>query len=263
MSEKTPRSDPHNSPPDSRSPLSGKTALVTGAAKRLGRDLALALAAEGARVVVHYNTSASEAEDTARQLRAKDTQAWTLQADLSDARQVEVLFPRAVEMAGPMDILVNNASIFPKSRLETLTPEELHESLGINTLAPLVLSRAFAAQRREGSILHLLDARMMDHDAGHAAYHLSKRMLFTLMRMMALEFAPLVRVNAVAPGLVLPPPGETEEYLKRLEHTNPLQTHGDSADVTEAALYLLRSRFVTGQVIFVDGGRHMKGSMYG
>jgi NAD(P)-dependent dehydrogenase (short-subunit alcohol dehydrogenase family) len=237
--------------------------LVTGAARRLGRDLALALAAEGARVVIHYNTSANEAEDTAGQLRATGTQAWILQADLSDARQVEVLFPRAVEIAGPMDILVNNASVFPASRLETFSSEEIQETLQINALAPLALSRAFAAQRREGSILHLLDARMMDHDAGHAAYHLSKRMLFTLMRMMALEFAPLVRVNAVAPGLVLPPPGETEEYLKRLAHTNPLQTHGDSADVTEAALYLLRSRFVTGQVIFVDGGRHMKGNMYG
>jgi NAD(P)-dependent dehydrogenase (short-subunit alcohol dehydrogenase family) len=212
--------------------------LVTGAARRLGRDLALALAAEGARVVIHYNTSANEAEDTAGQLRATGTQAWILQADLSDARQVEVLFPRAVEIAGPMDILVNNASVFPASRLETFSSEEIQETLQINALAPLALSRAFAAQRREGSILHLLDARMMDHDAGHAAYHLSKRMLFTLMRMMALEFAPLVRVNAVAPGLVLPPPGETEEYLKRLAHTNPLQTHGDS-------------------------GRHMKGNMYG
>ena len=255
--------NPKRPSPGPYSPLSGKTALVTGAAKRLGRDLALALAANGARVVVHYNASAREAEDTARQAREKGAEAWTLQADLADVRQTQDLFPRALDLAGAVDILVNNASIFPKSRLETLAPEDFQETLQINALAPLVLSRAFAAQRREGAILHLLDARMMDQDSNHAAYHLSKRMLFALMRMMALEFAPLVRVNAIAPGLILPPPGQSEDYLKRLEHTNPLQTHGDPADVTGAALYLLESRFVTGQVIFVDGGRHMKGNMYG
>jgi pteridine reductase len=243
--------------------LAGRTALITGAAKRLGRDLALALATEGVRVVVHCNTSLSDAEDLVREIRKTGRDAWVLQADLSDERQTDSLFARAVELAGPIDILVNSASIFPKNRLATFTPEELQESLRVNTMAPLALSRSFAAQRREGSILHLLDARVTDYDAEHATYHLSKRMLFTLMRMMALEFAPLVRVNAVAPGLILPPPGQGEDFLTRLAHTNPLQTHGDASDVTDAALYLLRSRFVTGQVIFVDGGRHMRGGAYG
>jgi len=95
------------------------------------------------------------------------------------------------------------------------------------------------------------------------AYHLSKRMLFALTRMMALEFAPRIRVNAVAPGLIIPPPGQDESFLQRLASTNPLGRHGDPADVADAVLYLVGAGFVTGQVIYVDGGRHMRGAVYG
>ena len=133
----------------------------------------------------------------------------------------------------------------------------------INAWAPFVLGRALARERRGGCIVNLLDSRITDYDAEHAAYHLSKRMLATLTRMMALEFAPRVRVNAVAPGLILPPPGEDDGYLERLKRTNPLERHGEPADVAEAVLFLARSLFVTGQTIFVDGGRHMRGAVYG
>ena len=114
-------------------------------------------------------------------------------------------------------------------------------------MAPLVLARALAAQGREGAIVNFLDARMVDCDAEHAAYHLSKRMLFTLTRMMAVELAPAVRVNS----------------FDRLAHTNPLQRVGSAERVVDAVLYLLQASFVTGQVLFLDGGRRMTGSMYG
>ena len=104
---------------------------------------------------------------------------------------------------------------------------------------------------------------MVDYDRAHAAYHLSKRMLFTLTRMMALEFAPQIRVNAVAPGLILPPPGQDASFLERMASTNPLGRHGDASDVADAVLFLTGAGFVTGQVIYVDGGRHMKGAVYG
>jgi pteridine reductase len=241
--------------------LSGKTALVTGAAKRIGRGVALALSEAGVHVVVHCGTSRDEAEDTAARIRERGTRAWVLQADLSSPAETRSLFARAGESAGALDFLVNSASIFPKSRLGDFTPEELAESLRVNAMAPLDLSRSFAAQGREGAIVNFLDTRVTGFDKSHAAYSISKNVLLNLTRMMALEFAPRVSVNAVAPGLILPPPGEDESYLQRLAHTNPMHKAGSVEGIAEAVLFLLGSDFITGQVLFVDGGRHLRGGV--
>ena len=244
-------------------PLSAKTALVTGAARRLGAATALALARHGVNVVVHYRSSASEAEQVADAVRRLGPKAWTCPADLAHGEEAGRLFAQARDLAGPIDLLVNNAGIFAAGGLTEFTPDELHANVDVNAMAPLLLAREFAGQGREGVIVNFLDARVVDYDGAHVAYHLSKRMLFSLTRMMALEFAPRVRVNAVAPGLILPPEGEDAAYLERMASTNPLNRHGDAAHVTEAVLFLLRNDFVTGQVVFVDGGRHLRGSLYG
>jgi pteridine reductase len=243
--------------------LPGKTALVTGAGKRLGRAAALALASQGASVVVHYQSSGSEAEECAAFVRECGVKSWTVQADLADASAASGLMQRAIDMAGPIDILVNSASIFPRSTLADMAWDDVTASMQVNAGSPFVISRAFAAQARGGAIINILDTRVVHYDKVHAAYHLSKRALLTLTRMMALEYAPTIRVNAVAPGLILPPPGEDESYLQRMISSIPLQRMGSADDICEAILYLLRSDFVTGQVIFVDGGFHMKGSVYG
>jgi NAD(P)-dependent dehydrogenase (short-subunit alcohol dehydrogenase family) len=243
--------------------MAGRIALVTGAAKRLGRAVALALADDGVNVIVHYSGSQAAAEATARDIRRRRRKAWTIRADLADPQQTEGLLPAAVKLAGPIDYLVNNASIFTPSLLTDFTLEDLRANVQINALAPLVLARAFAAQKREGAVVNFLDARIADYDREHVAYHLSKRMLHALTKMMALEFAPRVRVNAVAPGLILPPPGKTAAYLRKLVHTNPLRRIGTPEGVAAAVVFLLRSEFVTGQVIYVDGGRNLKGCVYG
>ncbi|NQV31372.1 MAG: SDR family oxidoreductase, partial [Phycisphaeraceae bacterium] len=130
---------------------------------------------------------------------------------------------------------------------------------------PLALSRAFAAQGQltSGHIINMLDSRVQDYYKLHVPYHLSKRSLLALTRMLAIELAPGVAVNAVAPGLILAPEGKGDEYLQALAHTNPLNRSGGPQDICEAVLFLLRSEFITGQIIYVDGGRHMKGHMYG
>ena len=243
--------------------LAGRTALVTGGAKRIGRAVALALADEGANVVIHYGRSRDEAEQAAAAIRHKGVEAWALQADLHKPDEAQGLFPRAVVAAGPIDVAVNNASIFQPSRLADFTAGDLATNVQVNAMAPLQIARALAAQGREGAIVNFLDARMLGCDAEHAAYHLSKRMLFALTRMMALEFAPAVRVNAVAPGLVLPPDGMDRRAFERLAHTNPLNRVGSVQAVVDAVLYLVQADFVTGQVLYVDGGRRMRGSMYG
>ena len=248
---------------DNARPLAGKVALVTGAGKRLGRAVALALAGDGAGVFLHYHRSADEAESVADEARAKGVQAWTAQADLAEPDQARRLMAEALAAAGAIDILVNNASVFPSGLITDVSPEDIALNVNVHAVAPLVLIQALAAQGSAGHVVNLLDSRITDYDRRHAAYHLSKRMLFTMTRMLALELAPVIAVNAVAPGLVLPPPGEDESYLQRLAHTNPLQRHGHEQDIADAVLFLVRSRFITGQVIFVDGGRHMKGSVYG
>lgn len=247
---------------DSSTSLAGKTALVTGAARRLGRAMALALAQQGVDVVVHYNRSADEAASLCDEIRRLGVSAWHVQCDLSDAGQTEALFDRVVAQAGPIDILINSASTFNKETLWETSAQSLEANLRLHATAPLILARALAGQKRGGSIVNMLDTRVTVYDREHAAYHISKRVLLTLTRMLALELAPAVTVNAVAPGLILPPAGQDESYLKKLAHCNPLNRHGDPGQVADAVLFLLRSRFITGQVIYVDGGYHMKGHMY-
>lgn len=245
------------------STLSGQTALVTGGAKRLGRAVCEALAGCGVRIAVHYNRSADEADALVERLRGQGIEAQAFAAELGTHAQRKALVDEVVRAFGSLDILVNSASIFPEDRLADVSIESLVPNIEVNALAPLELSRAFAAQDRPGCIVNFLDTRVLDYDEKHVSYHLSKRMLFSLTRMMATEFAPAVRVNGVAPGLVLPPAGKDESYLESLKHTNPLNTYGSEADIARAVLFLAESPFITGQVIYVDGGRHMKSHFYG
>jgi len=246
------------------SAVAGQVALVTGAAVRLGRHVAEALAEDGASVVVHYRSSSREANELVERLTTMGVHAWAVQADLADPAQAAALFERARDACSrPIDILVNSASIFDPSSVLSFGADELARNVQVNAFAPLQLSRALAAQGRAGQIINFLDTRIAEYDRKHAAYHLSKRMLHAVTRMLASELAPDIRVNAVAPGLILPPPGEEEAYLRNLAGTNPLQRHGSPADVVRAVRYLLQSDFVTGQVLYLDGGANMRGAMYG
>lgn len=243
--------------------LAGQTALVTGAGRRLGRAVALALARAGANVALHYRNSAEEAEATAAEANLRGARTWLFEADLSTPAAAAELVERAAAETGGLDILVNSASMFDECSFAESTSEAVLENVNLNALAPMYAARAFAAQRRPGVIVNMTDAMVADYYRKHVPYHLSKRMLHTLTSIMAVEFAPQVRVNAVAPGLVLPPEGRGTDYLESLRHTNPLNRHGSEDGVADAVLYLLRAGFVTGQTLYVDGGRHLRGSMYG
>jgi NAD(P)-dependent dehydrogenase (short-subunit alcohol dehydrogenase family) len=259
--------------------LQSRTALVTGAARRLGRAVAEALAREGAGVVVHHGHSAAEAEQTAAGLRGLGVRAWVIRAELSDPGQAEALWDQAQERAGPIDILVNSASSFPKDTLANFTPGGLEASLRVNALAPLLLARRFAAaaERSEARqdagpgagapadrvIVNLLDSRALGRMRAHFSYQAGKRLLGDFTRLLALELAPAVRVNAVAPGMILPPEGLDPQLQVRLAGTNLLGRWGRPEDVARAVLYLAASDFVTGQVLYVDGGGAVKESLFG
>ncbi len=239
--------------------LQGQTALVTGAAVRIGRAIARALAREGVHTVLHCRTSVDEAKDLADEVRGLGVEAWVLTADFAKREEYETLLARATELAGrELDILVNSASIFPLSTLRDITFEDLVLNMQINAWVPFSLSRELAARGGRRKILNLVDSRVTSDDPTHTAYMLSKHVLNALTRMCALEFAPDVTVNGIGPGLILPPPGQDDAYLDRLTYTVPLKRHGDAEDIAEAAIYLLKSTFVTGTLLFVDGGRHMR-----
>jgi hypothetical protein len=238
--------------------LEGKNVLVTGAARRIGRAISLALAREGANVAVHYESSEKEAADLAAEIGSLGGRAVAIRANLSDSNDLEGLVDRAREELGKLEILVNNASIFPSDTFETIDLESLERSVEINAWAPLVLTRAFAAQTERGHVVNLLDSRVLGFDRTHVAYILSKHVLSALTRICALELAPGIAVNGIAPGLILSPPGKDEDYVDRLARTVPLERRGAPEDVAATALFLVTSEFVTGETIYVDGGRHLK-----
>lgn len=241
-----------------QSQLSGRIALVTGAAHRLGRAICLALADQGVHIVAHYSTSDADMPDLRAELDRRGVKSWTLRADFARPSDTESLIARSLKAAGGLDFLVNNASIFRPSTLQTMDFAGLVEHLQINAWTPLVLGREFARSVDAGKIVNILDSRITDYDRQHITYILSKQALASLTRIMAIEFAPNVTVNGIAPGLILPPPGKDEAYLQLMADTVPLMRHGNPGDITDGVLYLLQSDFMTGQVLFVDGGRHLK-----
>lgn len=227
--------------------LSGKRALVTGGALRIGRAIVLALQSCGAEVVVHYRNSAEE---------ARKLSPFSVQADLSDPEQCAGL----IQQAGPLDILVNNASIFTKDTLSAATPDRVLQEFQVNLFAPMVLTRAFAVQAGQGAVINLLDRRIRCHDTSCVPYSITKKGLEELTRLSALEFAPGIRVNGVAPGPVLPPPDSPSISLSEISGRVPLETMPSPEQIADAALFLLQADAVTGQVIYVDGGQHLLGN---
>jgi NAD(P)-dependent dehydrogenase (short-subunit alcohol dehydrogenase family) len=185
-----------------------------------------------------------------------------VQANLADTEAPEGLFEEAWAAFGGLDFLVNNASIFPPGRLDGMELQDLHQNLQVNAWAPFVLTRAFwrrvRGTDRKGSVVNLLDTRLVGGDPAHAAYHFSKATLAEMTTLSALEFAPELQVNGVAPGAVMPPEEFGDDYLDGLTADLPLKRRGYPKDISDATLYLLGASFVTGQVIFADGGRHIR-----
>lgn len=237
---------------------SPSTALITGAAKRLGQATAIALATKGYDCILHYHTSCSAAEQTAAQVESHGVKSHLISADLSLPDAAEAMFAQAREQLGPISVLINNASVYPGDTLATAQPATMQHTLAVNSISPYTLGRSFAKQDLEGTIINLLDARVMDGCKNHLSYHLSKVVLRELTEQMARDFAPRIRVNAVAPGLILTTEDQTDEYLTQLSESNYLQTHGTADDIVTSILFLISSRFITGQTIFVDGGRHLR-----
>lgn len=241
--------------------LKGKTALVTGGGIRIGKAIALALAAEGVNLVIHYNKSQSPAEETAAQARELDVKAVTLGADFNDSKAVETLFPRALAENNSIDILVNSAAIYLRGLGLETNRQAWEMQFRINLKAPFLLTQAFARQLPKGQpgrILNIADAQINQRRPDHFAYRLTKNALVEMTRMFALELAPDITVNALGLGIMLPLADREDVDLDAYARENiPLDRTGSPEIAAANALHLIKSDFTTGAFLVVDGGQYL------
>lgn len=228
-----------------------KWALVTGSAKRIGRVIALDLAAAGWNIIVHYHTSQAEAETLADEIQDLGCQACLAEIDLANTKLIENLIPSLAAELGPITLLVNNASLFEPDSLDPTGTR--HAS--INAEAPRLLSEAFYKQDQSGLIINLLDSNPAI--PYFTAYNASKKTLQTMTRDMALRFAPRVRVNGVALGSILPSSRQSPEHFQKCIEATPLRTQTMPQDVASAVRFLAETTSITGEILHVDGGLHL------
>lgn len=235
-------------------------ALVTGAARRIGRAIALDLARAGWDVAVHYHSSETEARQVVAEIGELGRRAVALHADLTDEAQVVRLLPAAAAALGPLALLVNNASAFEMDRIGDATRKSWDQHIETNLRAPLVLTQGFARQLpdgRHGNIVNLLDQRVWKPTPYFLSYTVAKMGLWTLTRTCALALAPSIRVNGIGPGPTLPSTRQTEEQFRRQCEALPLKRGTTPAEICDAMRYILAAPSMTGQMIALDGGEHL------
>jgi NAD(P)-dependent dehydrogenase (short-subunit alcohol dehydrogenase family) len=235
-------------------------ALVTGAARRLGRAIALELASAGYDVVVHFNSSRADAEATADEIKKRGRKAALVEADLSKESDVVRIVPEAVRALGPLTALVNNASVFKDDRIETMTRATWDLHIETNLRAPLVLAQAFAKQLpagADGAIVNMLDQAVWKLKPQFLSYTVSKTGLWTLTRTLAQGLAPHIRVNGIGPGPTLKAAQQSPENFARQVDGTLLKRAPTPEDIAQAVRYLLSAKAVTGQMIAVDSGEHL------
>ncbi len=237
--------------------LAGKRALVTGAGQRVGQAIALALGAEGMHVAVHYRESRGGAEQTAEQIRKSGGRAVTLSADLTSRDAARALVDSAVGELGGLDLLVPSAANFERVAVGDVDDEAWDRSLDLNLASPFALvHRALPALRlSQGSVVFISCSSATVPMRSYLPYVVSKGAVKHLMKTLALELAPEIRVNAVAPGTVMPPPAYDAEAVARLSRAIPLGRVGSPQDIARAVVFLASSPFITGHELAVDGGR--------
>lgn len=236
-------------------------AMVTGAADRLGAAIAAGLAGAGYRVVIHYRSQERNAEATARKIAEKGGEVAIVSADLAKRSDRETLIERASKPFGPLNVLVNNASTFEPDALTDLDDALWDQHFAVHAEAPAFLSRDFVAQLPEGAdgnIVNIVDERVLNPSPAYFSYYLSKSVLWTMTQTMAQSLAPRVRVNAIGPGPTLKVKGQGDDAFAKVQAGLPLERGASPEEIANGVLFLLSSPSMTGQMLALDGGRHLQ-----
>lgn len=237
--------------------LKGKTALVTGGARRIGREIALALAAAGAGVAITFLSSQREARQTAEDIRRQGVRGLALACDVRKENEVKQAVKKLVDEFGGLDLLVNNAATYETVEFEKITVRQWDEMFATNVRGPFLVSQAAlkSLRQRHGRIIHLGSLGGLRPWATHAHYCSSKAALTMLTQVMAKALAPEIAVNCVAPGMIDLGDGRDAAFLRRIAGKTPMRRNGTAADVVRAVMFFATSpQFITGQVVAVDGG---------
>jgi pteridine reductase len=239
-----------------------KTILITGAAKRIGKEMARAFFDRGWDIVIHFNNSIEDAQSLADQMNAqRSNSALIIQANLDHAKDIEKLADLALSKNGRIDALINNASTFYPTPVGTFSEANWEALMGSNLKAPLFLIQAFCKElkKNNGFIINVTDINVDKALINHSIYLAAKSGLQTLTRALAKELAPDIRVNAIAPGAILEPPNVewTSEQKNKIINSVPMARMGNEKDIVDAAIYLSEAEYVTGQILNIDGGKSL------
>ena len=239
-----------------------KRILITGAAKRIGKEMALSFFNKGWDIVIHYNSSKEEAEALADQMNSeRNNSAMLVQANLDNANEVEMLVEKILSKNGSIDALINNASTFYPTPIGIFSEENWNALMGSNLKAPLFLIQSFykELEKNKGFIINVTDINVDRALVNHSIYLAAKSGLQTLTKSLAKELAPNIRVNAIAPGAILEPPNTdwTAEQKNNIINAVPMKRMGTEKDIVDAAIYLSEAEYVTGQILNIDGGKSL------
>ena len=237
-----------------------KTVLITGGAKRVGKEIALSLANKNTNIIIHYNKSLNEAKKLKLSIEEKGSECALIKSNLSNQKNLNKIIRDSVKFFGTINCLINNASLFINDNIENLSDKLWNEHLNINLLAPVKLSQEFNRQlpkQSQGHIINILDQNIFNPDTSFFSYNISKSALYTATMILAKSFAPNIRVNAIGPGPTLKNVHQSKKHFEKSVKNTPLKIGSPPSEIVKSVIFLLESRAITGQFITVDGGEHL------
>ncbi len=243
--------------------MQNKAVLITGAAKRIGKVIAIAMAQNGWNIALHYHTSQNEAEDTAKYIKSFGVKTCLIQADLTNPQQLSSIFAQANQKLGPIHCLVNNASVFKNDTIQNFSPATWNENMSVNLYAPAALMQEFIKQippNQAANIINMLDYAVLRYPEKFLSYTASKAALWALTQQLGLTLAPLkIRVNGIGPGRILQSPYDNHASVTKAVQAAPLGADSSPDEICAAINFILNAPSMTGQMIALDGGKHLIG----
>lgn len=232
-------------------------ALITGGAKRIGKEISIFLANKGYDIALHYNSSEKQAKSVAKDIEKYGVRCKIFKQDLSNPNKANALISKVFKHFPKCSVLINNASVFNDNNLSNLTVEQFGSEFSINFTSAMFLTQQFSRHKNSSVVINIIDTRVSKINTSYLAYNISKYSLYKFTKIAAKQLAPRIRVNGICPGDILPLEGLDQSYLKKRSKRLPVKKVGSVNNIIQALDYLINNDFVTGECLFVDGGEHL------